>query len=41
MPKPYDDAMKKLVGGNPQDLVSWVCCSGTVSHDCTTGKEAG
>jgi predicted transposase YdaD len=24
MPKPYDDAMKKLVGGNPQDLVSWV-----------------
>ena len=21
MPKPYDDAMKKLVGGNPQDLV--------------------
>jgi predicted transposase YdaD len=24
MPKPYDDAMKKLVGGNPQDMVSWV-----------------
>src|SRR5947199_2580991 len=24
MPKPYDDAIKKLVGGNPQDLVSWV-----------------
>jgi predicted transposase YdaD len=24
MPKPYDDAMKKLVGGNPQDLVSWI-----------------
>src|SRR6266571_7306090 len=24
MPKPYDDAMKRLVGGNPQDLVSWV-----------------
>jgi predicted transposase YdaD len=24
MPKPYDDAMKKLVGGNPQDLVPWV-----------------
>ena len=24
MPKPYDDAMKKLVGDNPQDLVSWV-----------------
>jgi predicted transposase YdaD len=24
MPKPYDDAMKKLVGGNPQDLISWV-----------------
>lgn len=24
MPKPYDDAMKKLVGGNPQDLVSLV-----------------
>jgi predicted transposase YdaD len=23
MPKPYDDAMKKLVGGNPQDLVSY------------------
>ncbi len=24
MPKPYDDAMKRLVGGNPQDLVSWI-----------------
>ncbi len=24
MPKPYDDAMKKLVGGNPQDFLSWV-----------------
>lgn len=24
MPKPYDDAMKKLVMGNPQDLVLWV-----------------
>jgi len=24
MPKPFDDAMKKLVGGNPQDMVSWV-----------------
>jgi len=24
MPKPYDDAMKKLVGGNPQDLVTWI-----------------
>src|SRR5437667_2163970 len=24
MPKPYDDAMKRLVGGNPQDLVWWV-----------------
>jgi len=24
MPKPYDDAMKKLVGGNPQDFASWV-----------------
>ena len=24
MPKPYDDAMKKLVGGNPQDLIAWV-----------------
>jgi predicted transposase YdaD len=24
MPKPYDDAMKKLVGGNPQNLVSWI-----------------
>jgi predicted transposase YdaD len=24
MPKPYDDAMKKLVGGNPQDLISWL-----------------
>ena len=23
MPKPYDDAMKRLVGGNPQDMVSW------------------
>lgn len=24
MPKPYDDAMKKLVGSNPQDFLSWV-----------------
>lgn len=24
MPKPYDDAMKKLVGGNPEDFLSWV-----------------
>lgn len=24
MPKPYDDAMKKLVMGSPQDLVLWV-----------------
>lgn len=24
MPKPYDDAMKKLLGGNPQDFLSWV-----------------
>jgi predicted transposase/invertase (TIGR01784 family) len=24
MPKPYDDAMKKLVAGNPQDFLSWV-----------------
>lgn len=24
MPKPYDDAMKKLVMGNPQDLVLWL-----------------
>ena len=24
MPKPYDDAMKKLVGENPQDFLSWV-----------------
>ena len=24
MPKPYDDAMKKLVGGKPQDFLSWV-----------------
>lgn len=24
MPKPYDDAMKKLVGGNSQDFLSWV-----------------
>lgn len=24
MPKPYDDAMKKLVGGNPQDFLSLV-----------------
>lgn len=24
MPKPYDDAMKKLIGENSQDLLSWV-----------------
>src|SRR5919199_243738 len=24
MRKPLDDAMKKLVGGNPQDFASWV-----------------
>lgn len=24
MPKPYDDAMKKLVAGSPQDFLAWL-----------------
>jgi predicted transposase YdaD len=27
MPKPYDDAMKKLVGGSPQDFLTLVLSS--------------